>query len=250
MAIESMLVAAEKFASASDQNPIRFADRLQLRSDPQAIQPVAMDGQDPRHGVFSQMVQPQPKSISNPNAGFPAPMQEATKAGGVLSIADARQLGAVLERFQQSQQERWSQVIQKVKTNPNNDLSSSLTRQLEMKMDSINRQFGNINKSLNLPLTAGANPKDYAFIESLGVTTDQLSKPIATFFNFIARGERQLYGIQAELDGIYRQGEMVSPVSLLKLQLKMTHVSQQLELFTSMLNKGLESSKTVLNTQI
>lgn len=237
---------------------MKFADRLQLNEfSPDSLAPAALSGSDPQPGVFAQMVKSQnspvvssqavsSQSVSSQNSHLPSPMQEAGKMGGKLQIREARHLSAVLEKFQQSQQERWSSMITRMKNNQG-ALSPSLTRQLEMKMNTINQQFGRINKSLNLPLTSsGSNP----FIESLDVSTQELSKPLHTFFNFIARGENQLYTVQRELDTIYKSSDALHPAALLRLQLKMTHISQQLELFTSMLNKGLESSKTVFNTQI
>lgn len=242
MSIEALV---EK-AVALDKQQVMLSDRAQFRIDPTSI--ASIDGHNPRNGAFAQLVQQPPKVEQLPQSSLPNPMQEAQRQGGRLRVEDARQLGAVLERFQQSQQGRWNDMMSRVKNNPNSALSPSATKQLEMKMDTINRQFGRLNQSLNLP---GQPNAQSPFVESLGITTEELSKPLKTFFNFIARGERQLYGLQTDIDGIYAKGDQtINPAVLLKLQLKMTHVSQQLELFTSMLNKSLESSKTVFNTQI
>ena len=84
-----------------------------------------------------------------------------------------------------------------------------------------------------------------------GVQPGQLLKPAESFFNFVSRGEKQLLSLEAEIDRVFSLGQKsIDPAVLLRFQLRMSHVMQQLELFTSTLNKGLESFKNVSNTQI
>lgn len=251
MSLES-LVQSQLAAEFAQKKDVQIFDHFQLKPpSPDMITVNGVGVTPPQPGQFANLVEGVSRHATGVQGSLnnhPAPMQEASKLGGTLRVEDARQLGAALNRFQQSQQAQWTSMIDKVKNNPNLDLSPTVTKQLEMKMDNINRQFGRLNKSLNLPpSSANGSP----FIESLGITTSELSAPLKTFFNFIAKGERQLSGLQTEINAICSSdNQMVNPATLLKLQLKMTHVSQQIELFTSMLNKGLESSKTVFNTQI
>lgn len=222
---------------------IHIADRPTIRQDA----PSAALGQEPDAQAFSKfLVQPAQAVSPAINVNLPAPMHEARKLGGVLKVDEAKQLSAVLDRFKQSQENRWKEMIERVNRNPSLDVSNGVSKHLEKKMEALERQVGRIHKDLNLPAA-----EQTSFVQSLGLATEELSKPVKTFFNFVARGERQLYGLQAEIDSIFSKGtETVNPAVMLKLQLKLTHVSQQLELFTSILNKGLESSKTVFNTQI
>jgi hypothetical protein len=227
--------------AAGANKEIRIADRPNIRSDV----PSTAAGSEPNASQFNEIMT-KPVQATTPSAPLPAPMQEAARVGGILKVQEAKQLSAVFDRFKQNQERSWKEIGQKIKQNPNLELSPSLSSHLDMKLGTINRQLGAIQYQ-----PGSSSQGNEKFVESLGVATDELSKPIKTFFNFIANGERQLYGLQAELDSVFSKGtELVNPAVMLKLQLKMTHVSQQLELFTSILNKGLESSKTVFNTQI
>ena len=42
----------------------------------------------------------------------------------------------------------------------------------------------------------------------------------------------------------------ITPANMLAIQMKMGYVQQQIELFTSLLNKALESTKTIMNVQV
>lgn len=244
---------ATEFINAAIENLDGLKKEIKILDHPHMREaPIAMEGMEPDKKAFDQLMkqnQQAPQAVDPNRARLPAPMQEASRIGGVLRIEDAKQLGAVLDRFKKSQADRWNEMKRLLEQNPNVQLSPNVTRHLEMKMDSINNQFGRLSKDLGVP-AADANG-NVDFQKSLDVTTETLSKPLETFFNFVARGERQLYGLQNDIDAIFSKGDaLVNPGVMLKLQLKMTHVSQQLELFTSILNKGLESSKTVFNTQI
>lgn len=238
---------------------IKIHDHPQMRE-----QPIVLADAQPSANSFNQMMQDQspPKQVVDPlKARLPSPMQEAARQGGTLRVAEAKQISAVLDRFQRSQQSQWTEMKSRLDNNSSVNLSPATALQLQMKMSSINNQFNRLNQNMGVasansssttsPADTSNSATNPSFQDSLKLTTSQLSKPLETFFNFIARGERQLYGVQNDIDAIFAKGEtLVNPAVMLKLQLKMTHISQQLELFTSMLNKGLESSKTVFNTQI
>jgi len=75
------------------------------------------------------------------------------------------------------------------------------------------------------------------------------SNPIERFLGFLENGQKQLEGLGSEVTRI--QGSpSLSPQDMLGMQYKVNLVQQQLELFTSLLNKALESTKTVMNTQV
>lgn len=244
MSSEMLSASLEDLSGLRKQ--IQIHDHPQMKEAPIAASGVETDGQ-----TFDQMMKRQTpaQTVDTSRAHLPAPMQEAARIGGVLRVEEAKQLGAVLDRFKRSQEGRWKEMMNKLEGNSSTELSPTVSRHLEMKMDSIDKQFGKLRKDLGLPEVDPSTNID--FRQSLDITTKELSKPLETFFNFIARGERQLYGLQADIDAAMgNPDQIVNPAVMLKLQLKMTHVSQQLELFTSMMNKGLESSKTVFNTQI
>lgn len=148
-----------------------------------------------------------------------------------------------LNGFEQRQEHIRDQILAKVDINPQMEIGTATQKKLELRMSQLQDQLQSLGVLAGTP--SSAEP----------VTSNEsgqsLTKPFSTFFGFITNGEKQLYGLERELSAFGKDnGSHFTPADMLRVQLKLSHVSQQLELFTSMLNKGLESSKTVLNTQI
>lgn len=182
-------------------------------------------------------------------ASRPTPIEQASRLGGTLSIEEAKNLSVNLSEFRNRQQARVQGILDRLSDRP--ELRPSVRQLLDSKINTLNSQFNTISNELNLPPIEEVNYTGNDFLASLKIGDGELIKPVEKFFNFIVRGEKQLYTLESEIDAAFAGGDSIpNPGIMLKLQLKMTHVSQQLELFTSMLNKGLESSKTVFNTQI
>jgi hypothetical protein len=75
------------------------------------------------------------------------------------------------------------------------------------------------------------------------------ANPIERFLGFLENGQKQLESLGSEVTRIQGLPSM-SPQEMLGMQYNVNLVQQQLELFTSLLNKALESTKTVMNTQV
>lgn len=76
-----------------------------------------------------------------------------------------------------------------------------------------------------------------------------MAKPIDRFLGLLTRSQNQLQTLASDVKAMSVNNEM-SPASMLLIQIKVAQVQQQIELFTSMLNKALESTKTIMNVQI
>lgn len=188
---------------------------------------------------------------SNLVGARPSPIEEASRLGGKLSVEDAKNLSVSLSEFRSRQRARLEGIIDKLSNSSEVSLRPSVRQHLDSKIKTLDTQFNSISNQLNLPATKEVSYNKNELLSSLKIGDGELIKPVEKFFNFIVRGEKQLYSLESEIDAAFAGGtEIPNPGVMLKLQLKMTHVSQQLELFTSMLNKGLESSKTVFNTQL
>lgn len=75
--------------------------------------------------------------------------------------------------------------------------------------------------------------------------------PLVKFLNYLTHGDRQLKGVVGEISKLEELGpEKLSPAKLMAVQIKLTYVQQELEFFTNVLNKALESTKTIMNVQI
>jgi molecular chaperone GrpE (heat shock protein) len=82
------------------------------------------------------------------------------------------------------------------------------------------------------------------------VTTDTGNhNPIHKFISFLTNSQHQLENLNVAIDQFNVTGQ-ISPANMLAIQMKMGYVQQQIELFTSLLNKVLESTKTIMNVQV
>ena len=76
------------------------------------------------------------------------------------------------------------------------------------------------------------------------------SNPFKRFINMVGNAQRQLEQLPVALQGLSAEGQQVSPAKMLAIQLKMYYVQQEIELFSSLVNKALESTKTIMNVQV
>lgn len=77
-----------------------------------------------------------------------------------------------------------------------------------------------------------------------------LRNPIERFLASMEDSESQLQNIGKTVMALGNDREHLSPATLLMLQVKVGFVQQELEFFTSLLNKSLESTKTLMNVQV
>jgi hypothetical protein len=74
--------------------------------------------------------------------------------------------------------------------------------------------------------------------------------PLNRFLNYLTHGDRQLSALVTEVQSYNISNEPITPAKLLAIQIKLNFVQQELEFFTNVLNKALESTKTLMNIQI
>jgi hypothetical protein len=77
------------------------------------------------------------------------------------------------------------------------------------------------------------------------------ASPIKRFIGYLSTSQYQLEHLHQTIEQLsLADANNLTPGSMLTLQMKMNMVSQQMELFTSLLNKALESTKTIMNVQV
>lgn len=76
------------------------------------------------------------------------------------------------------------------------------------------------------------------------------SNPIQKFMGYLTNSENELANLHSTIENLSMTGKEISPANMLAIQMKMGYISQQVELFTSLLNKALESTKTLMNVQV
>lgn len=80
--------------------------------------------------------------------------------------------------------------------------------------------------------------------------SDGMSKPIDRFLGMLSDSQNQLETLASDVRLLTEKGEELSPANMLLIQIKVGQIQQEIELFTSMLNKALESTKTLMNVQV
>lgn len=124
---------------------------------------------------------------------------------------------------------------------PNVKLKSSAQQLLHNKLQ-------HIDDSLRIALTkVGADD-----LTPPSITGEKPARvnPIERFLGFLTDGQWQLEHIGDELRVMGNNGKEMSPVNMLAVQVKVTQIQQELELFSNLLGKALESIKTVMNIQV
>jgi len=72
--------------------------------------------------------------------------------------------------------------------------------------------------------------------------------PVTGFIDLLTHGQQQLLSLGGEVGKMGSAN--ISPSNLLAVQVKVNYIQQELEFFTSLLNKALESAKTIMNVQV
>jgi|GEM_PF-1840154 len=74
--------------------------------------------------------------------------------------------------------------------------------------------------------------------------------PLLKFLNYLTHGDQNLSSLAKEAATLANTKGSISPAKLLAIQVKINFVQQEVEFFTGVLNKALESAKMLMNIQI
>lgn len=77
-----------------------------------------------------------------------------------------------------------------------------------------------------------------------------LTTPMERFLGLLTHSQSQLATLAGDVHTMALQDQQLSPATMLLIQIKVGYIQQEIELFTSMLNKALESTKTIMNVQV
>jgi hypothetical protein len=80
--------------------------------------------------------------------------------------------------------------------------------------------------------------------------TKRAANPVERFINLITHSQSQMQNLDSTIANLQMGGKEVSPVSMIALQVKVGHITQQIELFTGLLNKALEATKSIMSVQV
>jgi hypothetical protein len=109
----------------------------------------------------------------------------------------------------------------------------------------LKNKLTHIDENLKIALSkAGAE------FPSAGPTPTQgLLNPIERYMGYLTNSQYQLQGLTTQIQTMSEKDQL-SPASMLAIQIKVGYVQQELEFFTSLLNKAIESTKTLMNVQV
>lgn len=74
--------------------------------------------------------------------------------------------------------------------------------------------------------------------------------PIKRFLGLLTGGQEHLKSLGSELELFANGDKNLNPARLMMIQIKVNYVQQEIEFFSSLLNKALESAKTIMNVQV
>lgn len=74
--------------------------------------------------------------------------------------------------------------------------------------------------------------------------------PVERFLGFLTNGQEQLASLGNEINQMHLNDKEISPANMLRIQMKVGYITQEIEFFTNVLNKALESTKTIMNVQV
>lgn len=122
---------------------------------------------------------------------------------------------------------------------PNVQVKESLSPLLDNKLTHINE---NIRAALTKTGT------EFSASPTLPIAPSQ--NPVMRFLGFLTDGQYKLQTLASEVERMHLKKEDLNPAALLSVQIKVGMITQELEFFSSLLNKALESTKTIMNVQV
>lgn len=112
----------------------------------------------------------------------------------------------------------------------------------------MNNKLTHIDESLKVALNrAGV---EYTPQVAAAPATSNLAGPIEKFIGLLTHGQYQMQHLSQEVSKMGGANANFTPADMLAIQIKVGYVQQEIELFTNILNKSLESIKTIMNVQI
>lgn len=110
----------------------------------------------------------------------------------------------------------------------------------------LKNKLSHIDENLRITLSkAGA---DYSSEQK--VETQGLMNPIERYLGYLTHSQDQLKNLSSQIQAMEDNHKELTPANMLALQIKVGYIQQELEFFTSLLNKSLESTKTLMNVQV
>ena len=123
-----------------------------------------------------------------------------------------------------------------------------VTPELDLKPSTqtlLQNKLSHIDENLRVALSkAGLEYNPNSHLENKAVN------PIERFLGFLTNGQQQLASLGNEVTQMHLNGQEITPANMLRIQMKVGYISQEIEFFSAVLNKALDSTKTIMNVQV
>ncbi len=116
---------------------------------------------------------------------------------------------------------------------------------LNNKLSSIKDHIRVVSKTAKMRHLKAVDPTSIVSNEPL---MSKLPKPVQKFVTLLTDGQNKLEQLDKHLATL--GSKELQPATMLAIQIKMGHIQHEIELFSSLLNKSIESTKTVMNVQV
>lgn len=134
---------------------------------------------------------------------------------------------------------RQIESVKETLATPNLELKGSVQTLLKNKLSHIDEN-----------LKVALNRTGVEYVPEAINPQNNLVSPIERFIGFLTHGQNQLQQLAQNVEMMHLNQKDINPATMLAIQIKVGYVQQEIELFTNMLNKSLESIKTIMNVQI
>lgn len=115
----------------------------------------------------------------------------------------------------------------------------------------LNNKLTHIDDNLKVALSkAGIEYQPHVDTTLPKYSAEGRVNPIERFLGFLTDGQYKLENLGNELSTMAANNREMSPAQMIVVQIKVGQIQQEIELFTSLLSKSLDSIKTIMNIQV
>jgi hypothetical protein len=113
----------------------------------------------------------------------------------------------------------------------------------------LKNKISHIDESIRIALSHTGS--EFSETQAASPATAVKENPIERFLGLLTDGQSKLQSLAGDLQMMAsNKTSEINPAQLLLIQVKVGYIQQELEFFSGMLNKGLESTKTIMNVQV
>jgi hypothetical protein len=167
------------------------------------------------------------------------PMEEAAKVHTGLNV-DPYSKTPISDLIAQSQEAQSKiQALQSGLNRPDLRIRPSVQNLMDQKLDGVDN---NLQVAMRKAGMEGQAPSAEA--------VEGVTNPIERFMGRLTHSQGQLEKMDSYFEYLQQNPDRLSPAYVLAIQIKMHHVVTEMEFFTSLLNKSLEGTKTIMQVQV